>query len=87
MTEKRCFDSGSDLRVAIAEAKTRAEEAALFTLLPPVSRSSASVLQPVYDEMSASDPYTLKERPCESVIEKVRMLLVDQRKKECIHLV
>ena len=81
VTEKRPFDSGSDLRVAIAGAKTRAEEAALFTLLPPVSRSSASVLQPVYGEVSASDPFTLKERPCESVIEKAQMLLADQRKK------
>ena len=35
VTEKRSF--GSDLCVAVAEAKTRAEEAALFTLLPPVS--------------------------------------------------
>lgn len=78
--DKRSFDSGSDLRVAIAEAKTRAEEAALFTLLPPVSRSSTSVLQPVYGEMSASDPFTLKERPCESVIEKAQTLLVDQRR-------
>ena len=61
VTEKHSFDSGSDLRAAIAEAKTRAEEAALFTLSPPVSRSSTSVLQPVYGEMSASDPFTLKE--------------------------
>ena len=80
VTEKRSFDLGSDLRVAIAEAKTRAEEAGLFTLLPPVSRSSTSILQPVYSEMSASDPFTLKERPCESVIEKAQMLLVDQRR-------
>lgn len=80
VTDKRSFDLGSDLRVAIAGAKTRAEEAALFTLLPPVSRSSTSVLQPVYGEMAASDPFTLKERPCESVIEKAQMLLVDQRR-------
>ena len=81
VTEKRPFDAGSDLRVATAGARTRAEEAALITLLPPVSRSSASVLQPVYGEVSASDPFTLNERSCESVIEKAQMLLADQRKK------
>ena len=86
--EKHSFDSGSDLCVTIAEAKTRAEEAALFTLLPPMSRSSASVLQPVYGEMPASDCYTPKEHPCESVIEKAQMLLVDHRKKkEYLHLI
>jgi len=64
VTEKRPFDSGSDLRVTTAGARTRAEEAALITLLPPVSRSSAALLQPVYREVSASDPFTLKECSC-----------------------
>ena len=70
----------SDLRVAMAKAKTRAEEAALFSLVPPVSRRPSTGLHPVYDAISTSDPFTLSERPCESVVQKAQKVLDDERK-------
>lgn len=68
------------LEVAMAKATTRAEVAALFSLIPPVALRSPCLLQPVYGKLSISDPYSLDERPCSSDIENARKILNNERK-------
>ena len=55
------------LQSAIAGAKTRAEVAALYSMIPPLRSSSA--LKAVYGVPSISDPFSSAVRPCESDIE------------------
>ena len=69
----------SILQEAMKKATTRAEVAALYHLIPPVSCKS-SKLNPVYDRICTSDPFCISERPCESDIQKARKLLRDERK-------
>ena len=68
------------LQVAMAKATTRAEVAALFSLIPPVALRSPCLLQPVYGNLSLSDPYSLAERPCSSDTENARKILNNERK-------
>ena len=63
------------------KATTRAEVAALFSLIPPVVLRSPCLLQPVYGgKLSLSDPYSLAEHPCSSDIENARKILNNERK-------
>lgn len=69
------------LEVAVAKATTRAEVAALFSLIPPIVLRSPCLLQPVYGgKLSLSDPYSLAKRPCSSDIENARKILNNERK-------
>ena len=67
------------LQVAMAKATTRAEVAALFSLIPPVALRSPCLLQPVYGNPSLSDPYSLAERPCNSDIENASKILNNEQ--------
>ena len=74
VTEKK-EDSDSILHDAMAKAKTRAEVAALFSLLPPVSTkcSSTTALSPYFGSPSGlPDPCDLNECPCESLVKKAQ---------------
>lgn len=76
-------DSKSILHDAMAKAKTRAEVAALFSLLPPVSTkcSSTTALSPFFGSPSdLHDPCDLNERPCESLVKKAQELLDSEKK-------
>ena len=66
------------LQSAIANAKTRAEVAALYSMIPPLRSSSA--LKAVYGVPSISDPFSSAVRPCESDIESAQKLLIDEQK-------
>ena len=91
--EANCSNNGSDheLSSAISAASTRAELAALATLIPPVS-SFAGSLSPMLGQGAGSDflftnPFCVVQRPCQAVIERAEALLTDERKKETIDLV
>ena len=82
VTEKK-EDSDSILHDAMAKAKTRAEVAALFSLLPPVSTkcSSTTALSPYFGSPSdLHDPCDLNERPCESLVKKAQELFDSEKK-------
>ena len=66
-------------RVAMAKVTTRAETAALYIIIPPVSFSSPSALKAVYGKPSNSDPFSVAVRPCQSDIEDAPQLLSDER--------
>ena len=80
------LQQGSQLFSALSTAKTRAEIAALATLIPkvdttitssvPSSRAEVTWNCPVY-----SDPYCLVQRPCEAIVEQGEKLLSHERKK------
>ena len=71
----------TSLQVAIAKATTRAEVAALYTLIPKIaSRSLSAQLKPVYGNPPISDPFSIAERPCESDIQKANKIIHDERK-------
>ena len=67
-------DSNSILHDAMAKAKTRAEVAALFSLLPPVTtKCSTTALSPYFGSPSGlPDPCDLNECPCESLVKKAQ---------------
>ena len=69
------------LRVSMGKASTRAEVAALFNLIPPISSKPSSGLHPVYDATTNSDPFTLNMRPCENVVKEAEKLLDDETNK------
>ena len=76
-------DSNSILYDAMAKAKTRAEFAALFSLLPPVSTkcSSTTALSPFFGSPSdLHDPCDLNERPCESLVKKAQERFYSEKK-------
>ena len=80
ITEKK---EDSHLHNAMAKAKTRAEVAALFSLLPTVSTkcSSTTALSPLFGSRSHfHDPCDLKERPCESLVTKAQALFESEKK-------
>ena len=68
------------LEVAMAKATTRAEVAALFSLIPPVTLRSPCLLKPVFGKLSLWDPYSLAARPCSSDVENARKILNNERK-------
>ena len=71
----------TSLQVAIAKATTRAEVAALYSLIPKVaSRSSSAQLKPVYGNLPILDPFSIAECPCESDIQKANKIIHDERK-------
>lgn len=82
--EDECNSKASQqtsLQVAIAKATTRAEVAALYTLIPKIaSRSLSAQLKPVYGNPPISDPFSIAERPCESDIQKANKIIHDERK-------
>ena len=85
--EANCSNNGSEhqLSSAISTASTRAELAALATLIPPVS-SFAGSLSPMLGQGAGSDllftnPFCVVQRPCQAVIERAEALLTDERKK------
>ena len=63
---KTLLQQQTALQVAMANAATRGEEAALHSLLPPLSSRPSLTLRPVYGKRSYSDPFSLAERPPES---------------------
>ena len=61
---------------SMAKATTRAEVAALCSLLPPVSTSctaNTAVLHPVFGSL-LDNPFALVTRPCEAIIDNARSL-------------
>ena len=75
----------TQLSSAISSRSTRAELAALGTLIPPVSSTSNS-LTPLYAQVTNNDPmftdpFTVVQRPCETVITNAEKLLSDEKKK------
>ena len=76
VTEKK-EDSNFILHEAMAKAKTRAEVAALFSLLPPVSTicSSTTAISPFFGSFS-----DLNERPCETLVKKAQELFDSEKK-------
>ena len=70
----------TSLQIAMAKASTRGEEAALHSLLPPLASRFPLTLRPAYGKTSNADPFLLKERPCESDIQKAQKVLHDARK-------
>ena len=73
----------SVLRVSMKEASTRAELAALFNLIPPISSNPSSGIRPVYEDTSLtnSDPFTLNMRPCENIVKEAQKLFDDEKDK------
>ena len=73
----------SVLRVSMEESTTRAEHAALFNLIPPISSKPSPGICPVYEATSStnSDPFTLNMRPCESIVKEAQKLLDDEKDK------
>ena len=63
----------------MAKVTTRAETAALYNIIPPVTSSSPLQPKPVYGKPSSSDPFSIAVRPCQSDIEKAQKLLSDER--------
>ena len=78
----------TQLSSAISSASTRAELAALGTLIPPVS-STSNALAPLHAQVTNdpvfTDPFTVVQRPCETVITKAEKLLSAEKKRETIH--
>ena len=77
---------GSQLLSAMSTAETRAELAALATLLPQVESSiTSSVLsshaEVTWNCMVYSDPCCLVQRPCETTVKQAEKLFKDKRKK------
>lgn len=71
----------TNLQLAMAKAcTTRAEVAALHSLIPPLTSRSPLTLKPVYGKPSSSDPFALVEHPCESDIQKAQKILNDEWK-------
>ena len=68
------------LQVVMAKTSTRGEDAALYSLLPPLAARSSLTLRPVYGKTSHTDPFSLTERPCESYIQKAQKFLHDAKK-------
>jgi len=71
---------------AMSTAKTRAELAALATLIPPVERTITSSVPSSHAEVTwnclvYSDPYCLVKRPCEAIVKQGEKLLSDERRK------
>lgn len=69
----------SALLTGMSACTTRAELAALHSLLPPVSSQLSHVK--VVHKVSYTDPFTLMERPSESVINKAGKLLNQEAKR------
>ena len=77
------FTTSQQTNLQLAMAKvctTRAEVAALYSLIPPLTSKSPLTLKPVYGKPSSSDPFSLGERPCESDIQRAQKMLNDKRK-------
>ena len=77
---------GSQLLSAMSTATTRAELAALATLIPQVETTvTSSVLssraEVTWNCLVYSDPYCLDQRPCEANLEQAEKLLSGERKK------
>ena len=74
------------LSTAISSASTRAEIAALATLIHPVSSASGSLslmTGPVPESNSVfTNPICVVERPCQAVLERAETLLTDARQKQ-----
>jgi len=71
----------TNLQLTMAKACiTRAEVAALYSLIPPLTSRSPLTLKPVYGKSCSSDPFSLVNRPCESDIQKAQKILIDERK-------
>ena len=76
-------DSNSHLQNSMANAKTRVEVAALYSLLPTVSTkfSSTTALSPLFGSPSYfHDRCDLKDRPCESLVTKAQALSEIEKK-------
>ena len=76
-------ESHSTLHDAMAKATTRAEIAALHSLLPPISTlsTSAANLHPVSIGSPLDNPFDLDVRPCESIIDRARTLFGNEKRK------
>lgn len=72
----------SGLRISMANATTRAEVAALYSLLPPLSTlcTSTTALHPVFG-LPLDNPFDLDVRPCETVVDRARTLLATEKRK------
>ena len=83
--EIRPSDGTGQLSSAISMASTRAELAALTTIIPPVSPAGASpTLVPGHGADSDSlftNPFSIVQRPCQALIERAETLLIDERDK------
>lgn len=78
--------SGQHLSFALTKASTRAELAALATLIPPVSSAGGSLSLVLghaagRDSTVFTNPFSIVQRPCQAVIERAETLLIDERDK------
>lgn len=85
-TSSQSDDNLRQLLSAMSTAKTRAELAALATLIPQVESSiTSSVLsshaEVTWNCMVYSDPCCLIQRPCEDTVKHPEKLLSNERKK------
>lgn len=67
------------LQIALGKAKTRAEDAALYSIIPPLCRALCA-LKVVFGKPSSCDPFSIAERPCESDIQRAKKLLHEEQK-------
>ena len=80
------LQQGSQLFSAMSTANTRAELAALATLIPQVqttitSSVPSSLVEVTWNCLVHSDPYCLIQHPCKATVKQGEKLLTDERKK------
>ena len=70
--------------LSMEEATTRAEQAALFKLIPPTLSKPSSGIRPVYEATSStnSDPLTLNVHPCKNIVKEAQSFLMTKRTRE-----
>ena len=75
---------GSQLSSAMSTATTRADLAALDTLIPPVEAIHSTVVslqaEVTFDCTIYSNPYCLIQRPCEASVKTAEKILNDEKK-------
>ena len=75
---------GSQLSSAMSTATTRADLAALDTLIPPVEAIHSTVVslqaEVTFDCTIYSNPYCLIQRPCEASVKTAEKILSDEKK-------
>ena len=73
------------LSSALSKASTRAELAALYMLIPPLSSISSLPTslhaQVAYSHLPFIDPFSLVRRPCEAVVTAAEKILSEERRK------
>lgn len=69
------------LSSAMCSASTRAEIAALASVVPPVASNSGFLTLALDSHLVFTNPFRISQRPCRAVITQAETLLADERKK------